>query len=281
MNWTGLTDWRVTQALNGIGAVPSHVMYLLYNGTFLANQVQNKSLWVKTDLPLGEVSIYSAMRDVVIYVPQETEEYDLYNNKTNNSSDSINITTSGTTESFTTTSQNEIFTRSNNTDFNNNQTSVNTTQEEELNVSTTETPLVPIIVQQPVTVVKAIFSSIGYHHYWKSLLRSGSPITDFSPSVHKITDIALEHVHVHLSKVLNMTVEDIPIPLDGYVEEADEFSSTEPMSYIWKPGFDWSSDFLYQPDPKAAVYVVGQAYAPSFYSLGVEGDLVTVDKLFT
>ena len=266
------------------------VIYLMFNGTLYPDVVTNGTFWMYTDTPLGDISIIHAKRNVTIEAmnvstttsyPDHNATMDdlgvnstMLNVSTNQTSAAVNIS-STKSQQTTTEASTTVDHHHGNESQNASHSNVTTPLPE-----TSESPAMPRYELHPVTVIQAVFTLQGsYYDYWQSLLKQGIPLVDVPGS---ITDTALIRLKVHLEQVMHRPIHDSDTPiLSGFVYNLTDDWPSASLSYPWKPGYDWStqSSQLLQPDSGMNVFVVGQPYAHSFYSLGVEGHLSTVDDL--
>ena len=115
--------------------------------------------------------------------------------------------------------------------------------------------------------------------FWNNLQKIGKCASRICDS-NMVTDEVIKQAHIYLSQIYNVSVEDIPDPIDGMMQTWDEYPFYSAWG-TWKPGFDYMQAFrdVMKPSPQHDVFVLNGHYAVEKYTAWGEGSLHSGDIL--
>ena len=117
--------------------------------------------------------------------------------------------------------------------------------------------------------------------YWRKLNSHGRRV-GWRNDANSVTEHVVNHVHIHLSYIYNISMTSIPQPRDGTMMLWDEFPFNGGWS-TWKPGYKWYDvrKELLRPSQNDEVYIANGYYGTYENNMWAEGALESVDEVLS
>ena len=117
---------------------------------------------------------------------------------------------------------------------------------------------------------------VGHWNYLQKSGRCASRICDSN----MVTDKVIRHAHIYLSRIYNISISNIPNPIDGVMKTWDDYPYYSGWG-TWKPGVNFLQGFtdIMKPNNEHEVYILSGNYGTRRYTGWGEGSLHSGDIL--